>query len=351
MDKKYKIIISFCLILLAIILFFQFLLPYILPFVIAVVLTSLIDPVVDFLEEKAQLPRGIAVTIVLFIILIVIFLLVVVAFSRIFIELDKLVDDIPDYKTMGQHINWLLEQNQNLSLLIEELELPSIVREEITDNLQVLYNSFRELIQSLFTSLLDGVRSLPHLITIFFVSIIATFFISKDKNLVIEYCLSPFPDEWQQIIKKLQQEITTAIVGFIRAQLILIATTTLISVLGLLLIASDYAIVISLLSGLLDLIPVIGPSLVYIPWIIVSFIIGDIVTAIALLVIYSVIVTVRQIIEPKVLGANIGVHPLAILVSIYIGIQLFGISGFIVGPLLLIILKAIVTSGIISFIV
>lgn len=351
MDKKYKLIIAVCLTLLAIILFFQFLLPYILPFVIAVVLASLIDPAVALLEEKAQIPRGLAVSIILVIILIIISLLLVIAFSRIFIELDKLVDDIPDYKTLGEQINWLLQQNENVTLLIEELELPSIVREEIADNLQNIYNSFRDLIQRLFTNLLAGVRSLPHVIAVFFISIIATFFASKDKEVIIEYCLRPFPKDWQRMIKKLQEEIITAVVGFIRAQLILITNTTIISVLGLLIVGSDYAIVLSLLCGALDLIPVIGPSLVYIPWAIVSFIIGDIVTGSSLLVIYGVIAAVRQITEPKILGANIGVHPLATLMSLYVGVQLFGILGFIIGPALLIIIKAVLKSGIISFIV
>ncbi len=351
MDKKYKLIIAVCITLLTLLFFFQFLLPYILPFVIAIILASLIDPAVVLLEEKAQLPRGIAVAIILFIILIIISLLLVIAFSRIFIELDKLVDNIPDYQTLDQQINWLLQQNENVSLLIEELELPGIVRQEIADNLQGIYNNFRDLIQKLFTNLLAGVRSLPHLIAVFFISIIATFFVSKDKERIIQYCLRPFPKDWQKMIKKLQEEIITAVVGFIRAQLILITNTTIISIIGLLIVGSDYAIVLSLLCGVLDLIPVIGPSLVYMPWAIVAFIIGDISYGISLLVIYGVIAAVRQTTEPKILGANIGVHPLATLMSLYIGIQLFGILGFIIGPFLLIIIKAILKSGIISFVV
>ncbi len=351
MDRKYKLLIAVCIIFLAVIVFFQFLLSYILPLVIAIILASLIDPAVAFLEKKAQISRGLAVAIILFIILVIISLLLVIAFSRIFIELDKLADDIPDYKTLGEHINWLLQQNENLTLLIEELELPSIVREEIAANLQNIYNGFKDFIQIVFTNLLAGVRSLPRVIAVFFISIIATFFASKDKEIIIEYCLRPFPKDWQRMIKQLQEEIITAVVGLIRAQLILITNTTIISILGLLIVGSDYVIVLSLLCGGLDLIPVIGPSLVYIPWAIVSFIIGDIRTAISLVAIYAIIAAVRQTTEPKILGANIGVHPLATLMSLYVGVQLFGILGFIIGPALLIIIKAVLKSGIISFIV
>ena len=63
--------------------------------------------------------------------------------------------------------------------------------------------------------------------------------------------------------------------------------------------------------------------------------------AIGLIIIYVVVLVTRQFLEPKVLGKQIGIHPLATLMSIYIGLQIFGIFGFIIGPVLMVIIKAL----------
>jgi len=347
----YKVSLGIIFAVLLSVLFFKYVLIYLLPFVIGFIIASLIEPIIKLLEDKTNLSRGFAVTICLGVILIIIILIITLFLSRLFIELDKLANNFPDFKTLGNQVEWIVKQNQNLSRILNELKLPKAAKEAITTNLQNIYQQLRNMIKLGITSFLNLIKSLPKLITILFISLISTFFISRDKDLISDTILDVAPKPWGKKIKRLENEIMDAAIGFIRAELILISITTSLSIGGLLILGSNYAIILGLLAGVLDLVPVIGPSLVFIPWALYAIFIGNSNFGIALLILYSLIVVIRQLTEAKIIGENIGLHPLATLISIYLGVQLLGISGFFIGPAVLIVLKAVIRVGFISILI
>ncbi|AGB40664.1 sporulation integral membrane protein YtvI [Halobacteroides halobius DSM 5150] len=351
MKTTYKLVLFFLLLILASLLFLNYVVAYLLPFVIAIIVASLIEPVVNFLQQEGKLSRGLAVAIVLIIIIILISLLLAICFSRLFVELDNLVNNLPDYQTIGNKFHWLAKQNKELSELMEEWQLSDSIKKAINSNLQKIYDRIKKMIQLVITSLLEIVKQLPRLVTILLISLIATFFISRDKKLILKTLLSPFPKYWRKKILQVQVEIISAGVGFIRAQMILISITTILSIIGLITLQSDYALVAGLAAGTLDLIPIIGPGMVYTPWIIYNLVINNLHFALGLLIIYIIVTITRQVAEAKIVGESIGVHPLATLVSMYLGVQLFGATGFFIGPALVIILKAIINTGFISLII
>jgi sporulation integral membrane protein YtvI len=352
MKNSYKVALSMLALVLGSIFALKYALVYLLPFVIGVLIASLIDPVVELLQEKASFSRGISIAIVLIIMIIVISLVLTVTVSRLFIELDKLVEDFPSYQTIGNNFSmWFNQRHQEYSSLADNWEIPEALQETISNNFQEIYNQFKTWIQQLVATLLRLIRKLPKLITVLLISLIASFFISRDRDLILETCLAPFPKEWKKKIISLQEEIITAAVGFVRAQLILITITTIIAISGLMIIGSDYALVAGLTAGLLDLIPVIGPGMLFSPLIIYHFIIGNISFALSLILLYIIMTTVRQVSEAKIVGESIGVHPLAILVAIYLGVQLFGLSGVFIGPAVVVVLKSLFKADIVSFIV
>ena len=136
-------------------------------------------------------------------------------------------------------------------------------------------------------------------------------------------------------------DLKRAFFGFIKAQLTLISITTIIILIGLLVLRVNYAITIALVTGLVDIIPYLGTGLIFVPWIIYEFITGDINLAIGLVVLYVIVLVQRQIMEPKVLSSNIGMDPLATLISLFVGFKLIGFLGLIVGPITLVILTTL----------
>ncbi|MFZ2851980.1 MAG: AI-2E family transporter, partial [Leptotrichiaceae bacterium] len=85
--------------------------------------------------------------------------------------------------------------------------------------------------------------------------------------------------------------------------------------------------------------PILGAGAILIPWSIFSFITGDIKLGFAIFILYVIVLAVRQLLEPKLISQKIGVHPLVTLVSMYSGFKLLGIVGFLIGPIVMIILK------------
>jgi predicted PurR-regulated permease PerM len=86
--------------------------------------------------------------------------------------------------------------------------------------------------------------------------------------------------------------------------------------------------------AILDILPVIGVGTVLIPWSIIAFLMSDTSLGIGLIVLFLVNAVIRQLIEPKILGKSLDLHPLLTLMLIYVGFSLFGIWGLILLPLL-----------------
>ena len=93
--------------------------------------------------------------------------------------------------------------------------------------------------------------------------------------------------------------------------------------------------------GFVDALPILGSGTVMIPWAIIAAINGDLNLGIAIIIIYAIILIVRQLVEPKIVSNKIGIHPIFTLIAMYTGFRLIGVLGLFVGPIILIILKNI----------
>lgn len=97
----------------------------------------------------------------------------------------------------------------------------------------------------------------------------------------------------------------------------------------------------ALLIAFSDALPILGSGTVMLPWAVICSIQGNINLAIALVVLFAIISIVRQLLEPKVVSNEIGIHPIFTLIAMYTGYKVIGILGMLIGPIVIIILKAI----------
>ncbi|GAA0333244.1 sporulation integral membrane protein YtvI [Bacillus carboniphilus] len=188
----------------------------------------------------------------------------------------------------------------------------------------------------------------PNAATVLVFSLLATFFISKDWEKLKRIFSKLLPNKAKESGKSVFKDLQKALVGFIRAQATLISITTIIVLIGLLILRVDYAITISLIIGLVDILPYLGTGLVFVPWIIFEFVAGDPNLAIGLIVLYVVVVVQRQVMEPKILSSSIGLDPLATLVALFVGFKLIGFLGLIVGPVVLVIINTLQRTGVLQ---
>ena len=315
------------------------------PFLIGWFIAFLMNPIVNFLQVNARLPRIIAVLFVLIFIFSFFIGLLVLFITEIISGTNYLANTLP------QHITHFVSYFESLitdSLipLINEItslfnQLTNEQQYTIIANINELganfASSLAELLQNLLTKIPAFLSWFPNAASVLVFTILAAFFISNDWYKLKKMTRKFIPASFRQSGMKVYLDLRKALFGYVRAQLTLIAITSAIVLIGLLILRVDYAIALAFIIGLIDLLPYLGTGIVFIPWIIYEFIINNNSLAIGLSVLFIVIVVQRQIMEPKIVSTNLGINPLATLISVFAGLQLFGFIGLIIGPIFIVI--------------
>ncbi|MCL6638940.1 MAG: sporulation integral membrane protein YtvI [Firmicutes bacterium] len=321
---------------------YRYVLPVLTPFLIAVVFTLLMDPLIGFLQRRAKLSRSISTmaAMVLFFggIGFVITLIVL-----------KLVDELITLSAM------LPEHSEELWIIYHDLvgratefygTLPANVTASLEQSFANLTANLQGLISGVVNTILQFISLVPGTITILVVSLLATYFLARDRQLIVQLWLYFAPEPWGTKSVVIARQVAAAFTGYLRAQAVLVLITMLLSVAGLYLTGAKYALTVGLLVGFFDLIPVLGPATVYLPWIVWSFVDGSTAFGVKLTILYLIVLVVRQVLETKIVSANLGLHPLATLLAMYAGLKTVGIAGLVLGPILLIAALAVFKAGI-----
>jgi sporulation integral membrane protein YtvI len=173
-------------------------------------------------------------------------------------------------------------------------------------------------------------------------TIMGTYYLSSDRERIFAFFHRTFPAEMVRKSVLLKRDIFKALFGQIRAQLLVSLMITVVVMLGLVLQQEPYWLLIGFLIGLADALPVLGAGLFLIPWSIVGFVMGNTTTGIGMALLYLAVVVVRQIAEPRIVGKNLGLYPLATMMAMFAGLQITGnVLGLLLGPVLLNLLKVV----------
>jgi predicted PurR-regulated permease PerM len=108
-----------------------------------------------------------------------------------------------------------------------------------------------------------------------------------------------------------------------------------------------YIIALSVVTAIVDILPVLGTGTVLIPWAVFNLFTGNIGLGIGLIVLYALITVIRQILEPRLVSMNVGIHPAVTLLGMYLGVRLFGVLGIFILPITFFLIKALNDEGII----
>lgn len=315
-----------------------------LPFIIALALAVIIEPVVVFFETRIRLKRSWSVVLSLLLVVGGVIYIVSLAISQIVRELSGLYPLMLSYS--DQVISRFIAALADFRLLYLQLNLPPELQQALQSNLQQASLLLQNTANNSLKSLVDIFTALPGAFILIMIATVATFFIIKDRALLRTFVLQIIPGSARSQSRDVFAELFKALIGFLKAYSILISITALITIVALSILGFKYVFTIGIVVGLLDILPVLGPGTFFVPWIIWEFIAGNTGRAISLLVLYIVISVVRQFLEPKIVGDNIGLHPLATLISLYVGLQLGGVMGMIMGPVLVVIFMACYRAGI-----
>lgn len=182
--------------------------------------------------------------------------------------------------------------------------------------------------------------AIPDLLLIWFLSAFSAFFFLRDKRDLTQYFKKQLPRTSRFSYFRIYRSTSGALWHLLRIQLLLTSLTTCISMIFFCLLQLPYALLLGLLVGFFDLIPVLGPGFIYLGLSVLQLWFGNLSTAIALGIGYLILVIVRQWGEPHLIGAPLGLHPLVALMGLYVGFRVWGLMGVLLAPVLMVFIKA-----------
>lgn len=308
-----------------------------LPFLIAFALSSLMEPLIKLLSSKLKIKRNFTAPVILLLMLAIIIFLLVLVVLKLVDEFKMLVMAAPDFfaELYKQITHWM---NEGTTFFIR---LPP----ELTDNIGAVLSNLSATITNLGKSVVKGAFttaiSLPEVLIFTIITILATFFMSSDRDKISSVFVKHLPESWIFRILSIKKDMFSTLFGYLRAALIMMCITFTELFIGFNIINIRYALLLAFLIAIIDALPVLGAGGVLIPWSLYSFVTNDIKMGISILVLYLIVLVVRQMVEPKVVGHQIGVYPLLTLMAMYTGLQLIGFAGLIIGPITFVLIRNI----------
>lgn len=310
----------------------RYVLPIALPFLLGAGIALAAEPLVH--RVSSRLPRaaaaGLGVTAALLGILAVVSLVGAVAVR----ELGNLALAVPDLSvTAQQGITLLQDWLVGVSNQAPENLQPALQRTilDFFGNGTVLLQQVTQKLPAVVTSTLstvgNGVLGLG-------TGILSAFFISARLPQLRQTLRAHLPQSWHDRVLPALRRVRAALGGWLKAQLKLCALTFGIVTLGFLLLRIPYAPAWAALVALIDAVPILGTGTILVPWAVVCLLQEESLRALGLLCIYGISAVSRTVLEPRLVGRQLGLDPLMTLVALYVGYRFWGFLGLLLTPIL-----------------
>jgi len=311
-----------------------------LPFLIAFIVSLILEPIIRFVKNRTSFTRKTCAIIVMIIFAILIISFLVWAIFSLISEASNLLSGLNGYYDKFNNLIQKIIYDSGFS----KIQLPEQVKQIIDNSSKEILEYGSNYIEKILTGLLDSITSIPIVAIYIGVTFIAIYFMCADRIYILDEVEHHLPKVWVKKIGKHLRELIESLGSFLKAEAILVLISFVEVLVGLYLfklfgLNIQYPLLMALLIGFVDAIPILGSGTVMIPWALINAINGDITLAIAIVVLWIVISIVRQLIEPKIVSKQLGIHPIFTLIAMYTGLKLIGIAGLILGPIILIIFK------------
>ena len=326
-------------IIVLIFLFFKYAFAWCSPFLVGLLVALSVEPLVRILSDKFALPRKIwSVVLPLLVWAILVFAVI---------------------KLGGV----LYEQAKNMLAHIESLSLTDIINSiadtivgitdgfapHLSDSIRSLVGRFAEVIVNFTSGLLGGlmnfILSVPSIVMFFVVSIVSSVLISVDFFKIKDFFFYQIPAKHKVDLIEARDFLVNKIFRIVKAYSIIIVVTAIQLTIGFIILDIKFAVLVAIFVSLLDALPLIGTATFLVPWGIISLVEGDIRVGIGLLLLTAITAIVREIITPRIVSAHIGLTPLLTLLSMYVGLKIFGFAGMFVLPLAFMFIKDMNDTG------
>lgn len=348
--KNFLINVSyFGIIAVALFVLLRYVLPLVTPFAVAFVIAYLLKKPIAYLKGTLHLPNKLAAILVVVLfygaaggILTFLSIRAVAGLLDVIGDLPLMYEThaLPFFLDVLQNVeSILMGMDPALALALEEVGL------EMIKSVGQLVSGVSVRLMSVATGVAAAV---PGLFIKFVLMIISTFFLAIDYERLTGFCLKQLSDEAKALFFQIKEYVGGTLWVCIRSYALIMSITFVELSIGLSIIGIEHAILVAFCIALFDILPVLGTGGIMIPWTILTAIQGNYSLALSLLIIYAVITIIRNIIEPKIVGGQLGLHPVVTLCSMFLGAQLLGGIGLFGFPIALSLLRYLNDHGVIK---
>ena len=362
---RFLIDLLYWLAIVAIIYFlFKYFLNIVTPLALALLLAAVVRPLARFLiretrykkgengervlvRRKFRMNRTLAGVLSVVLLYLLLAGLIVLVISQLADSAVELAAGVPDFyeNSLVPGINRLYDRILELSARVDDSVVATIQASlpNLISSLGSAVTNFSARLVSWLTSLAGR---LPSIMLNVLITMIATVFISVDFDRIKNFIRRNLPERPLRFAVNVKNSFLDMIWQFLKSYFLIFLITAAENTIGLLIIGIRHPLMIGALIGVFDAFPVVGSGTILIPWSIIMLIAGRIGRGLGLLTLYLVIIVVRQIIEPRIVGKHVGLRPIVTLSCMYVGTRLFGGVGLFALPIMMAILVDLNRTGI-----
>lgn len=315
------------------------------PFLIAFIISLMIEPAIKWSMKKTKLTRRTSSIIIFIFVMTIILGSLTWILITLFSEASSLLQGLNNYFDKAYIQFQALIERFDFDKIHLSDEVLNVVQNSTGDLLETISNWLRNSL----TGLINLVTSLPSIAICIGITVVALYFICVDKIYILDQIEHHLPKVWVKKIGSHLRDLIQTLGGYLKAEATLVLISFIISLIGLYILQFTgfnipYPLLMALFIGFVDALPILGSGTVMVPWASICAINGDFNLGIAIIVLLIIMSVARQVLEPKLVSKNIGVHPIFTLIAMYTGFKIIGIMGLLIGPIVLIIFKNIFAS-------
>ncbi|MEG2929472.1 MAG: sporulation integral membrane protein YtvI [Oscillospiraceae bacterium] len=321
-------------------------LEWLLPFIIAFGVAMIMRPLAKKISMAFRVNEKIAACFCSIIFYGITLFLIIFASFNLFALLKNLFFGLPTLYTseIEPAIVHVLDSIQN-ALITLDPALEGAV-EDFTIRISAnLGASISSISMSAIAAMSGVVTKVPSYFIKTLIMVIATFFISTDYENITVFILRQLSPKWQIMLLDIKEYTGSTLIKYLKSYIFIIFITFSELTAAFLLLKVNNAVTLAFIISIFDVLPVLGVGGFLIPWGIISLLQGRYAFGAAMLIVYLIITVIRQILEPKIIGEQVGLHPVATLVAMFLGARFFGVIGLFLFPISLVILKKLNDAG------
>lgn len=315
------------------------------PIIIAYVVARLLHPLMVKIRSVVKIPN-----ILNTILCMVVF--VVLASAIVYTAVDYLLDGatyLINLLSSAETIDSLVAMAQDIGIQLDSVLKFLDIQISMEDLSGVISDVAKSIITFLSNIGINMAMKVPTLLMALIIGIVSAFYMLADYDRISKMVRQRTSPKTMRFLDVFNTQALSSFVKMILSYVVVSAICFVELLVGFLVLGIKDSSFIALLIAILDVLPVLGSGAVLIPWGILALLMGQPMRGFGILILYAVITVVRQIVEPKIVGSQIGLHPLVTIASLYVGLQLMGGMGLIMAPLYVIVCKKLHEDGIIKF--